>query len=96
MPSYTEDQAIETLGARRPEVGTLPGRGGQQSADPWKHRAVGMTCATCMWYLPKVSTYEGAAKVGRCRRHAPTMSGYPAVFPADWCGDHKLDETKLE
>jgi len=49
-----------------------------------------------MWYLPKVSTYEGAAKVGRCRRHAPTMSGYPAVFPADWCGDHKLDETKLE
>jgi hypothetical protein len=32
--------------------------------------------------------------LGRCRRHAPTMSGYPAVFEADWCGDHKLDEQK--
>lgn len=34
-------------------------------------------------------------KLGRCRRHAPTMSGYPVVFPSDWCGEHKLDETKL-
>jgi hypothetical protein len=32
--------------------------------------------------------------LGRCRRHAPTMSGYPVVFKNDWCGDHKLDETK--
>lgn len=32
---------------------------------------------------------------GRCRRHAPTMSGYPAVFGHDWCGDHKLDEESL-
>lgn len=32
---------------------------------------------------------------GRCRRHAPTMSGFPAVFGHDWCGDHKLDETKI-
>ena len=31
---------------------------------------------------------------GRCRRHAPTMQGYPAVFGNDWCGDHKLDENK--
>lgn len=30
--------------------------------------------------------------LGRCRRHAPTMSGYPAVFVNDWCGDHKLNE----
>lgn len=35
-----------------------------------------------------------AAPFGRCRRHAPTMSGYPAVFGNDWCGDHKLDENK--
>jgi len=34
-------------------------------------------------------------QIGRCRRHAPTMNGYPAVFPTDWCGDHKLDEEKL-
>jgi hypothetical protein len=33
---------------------------------------------------------------GRCRRHAPTLNGYPAVFDHDWCGDHKLDENKLE
>jgi hypothetical protein len=33
--------------------------------------------------------------VGRCRRHAPTMSGFPVVYEDDWCGDHKLDETKL-
>ncbi len=33
--------------------------------------------------------------IGRCRRHAPTMSGYPVVFDNDWCGDHKLNETIL-
>ena len=33
--------------------------------------------------------------VGRCRRHAPKLGGYPVVFSNDWCGDHKLDETKI-
>jgi len=33
--------------------------------------------------------------LGRCRRHAPTLSGWPAVFVNDWCGDHKIDEEKL-
>jgi len=33
--------------------------------------------------------------LGRCRRHAPTMNGFPAVWTDDWCGDHKLDETKV-
>lgn len=33
--------------------------------------------------------------MGRCRKHAPTMGGYPVVFETDWCGDHKLDETKI-
>ena len=64
-----------------------------KEADQWKHRAKGMKCATCMWYVPKVS--DTGVELGRCRRHAPTMNGYPAVFPADWCGDHKLDETKV-
>ena len=54
--------------------------------DPWAHRSLGMRCKTCMWYAPKGS------KLGRCRRHAPTMSGYPVVFQTDWCGDHKLNE----
>ena len=33
--------------------------------------------------------------LGRCRRHCPTMNGFPAVFTKDWCGDHKLDENKI-
>lgn len=64
--------------------------------DPWKHRSAGMTCATCMWFVEKQTEpgMQTANPIGRCRRHAPTMNGYPVVFPADWCGDHKLDETK--
>jgi hypothetical protein len=30
--------------------------------------------------------------VGRCRRHSPTMSGYPAIYRDDWCGDHKMEK----
>jgi hypothetical protein len=33
--------------------------------------------------------------LGRCRRHAPNVSGFPVVFVNDWCGDHRLDENKL-
>jgi len=65
--------------------------------DPWAHRAKGMRCATCMWFVVKVSNATDgvpANPLGRCRRHAPTMTGYPAVFANDWCGDHKLDENK--
>lgn len=61
--------------------------------DPWKHRSMVMGCATCMWYIDKVVN-DVPSGVGRCRRHAPTMNGYPVVFTHDWCGDHKLDETK--
>lgn len=69
--------------------------------DPWKHRSANMKCQTCMWFVTKAPTGtderpESAAyvgpSVGRCRRHAPTMSGYPVVFNTDWCGDHKLNE----
>lgn len=41
-------------------------------------------CATCRFYVPKEDDK------GRCRRHAPTMDGYPVVYEHDWCGDHKL------
>lgn len=58
------------------------------SKDNWIHRSAGMLCKTCMWFVSK-------GVVGRCRRRAPTMNGYPVVFDTDWCGDHKLDETKL-
>lgn len=61
--------------------------------DPWAHRSKGMRCKTCMWFVPK--TPEGASvTLGRCRRHAPELAGFPAVFEHDWCGDHKLDENK--
>lgn len=69
-------------------------------SDPWKHRGKGMRCATCIWFVPKFPEHEAEfppdeKRLGRCRRHAPTMNGYPAVFGADWCGDHKLDENKI-
>ena len=59
-----------------------------------------------MWFVPKVrvqlpdptpglSSPTPPYNIGRCRRHAPTMSGYPVVFVNDFCGDHKLDEENL-
>ncbi|ATW62735.1 hypothetical protein SCBWM1_gp51 [Synechococcus phage S-CBWM1] len=56
------------------------------TTDPWQGRSQHMRCKTCMWFAPK------AGEIGRCRRHAPTMSGFPVVFTNDWCGDHKLNE----
>ena len=66
--------------------------------DNWKHRSEKMLCKTCMYYVPKdrlEPIKEGDSWPGRCRRHAPTMKGYPAVFNTDWCGDHKIDENKI-
>ena len=70
--------------------------------DPWKHRSSGMKCGGCMWFVVKPATDTNTTKpldsrgeLGRCRRHAPTMTGLPAVFTSDWCGEHKLDETRL-
>ena len=74
--------------AETPATATTP--------DNWKHRSEGMSCATCMWYVQKVAKNPGRAKaLGRCRKHAPTLGGWPVMFAADWCGDHKLDEEKL-
>lgn len=61
------------------------------SLDPWAHRSDQMRCRTCMYFVGKAG---GNDTLGRCRRHAPTLSGFPAVFVSDWCGDHKIDETK--
>lgn len=84
-------------------AGAIQGAGqmneAKRLADPWVHRSDGMRCRSCIWYVPKVPTaklipqdYRG---IGRCRRHAPTMNGYPVVWCDDWCGDHRLDENKL-
>lgn len=80
--------AGRAAGANFDFSGMMTAAGIREALDPWKHRSKGMRCATCMWWVEK------AGNVGRCRRHAPTMNGYPAVFGNDWCGDHKLDEGK--
>jgi hypothetical protein len=64
--------------------------------DPWKHQARNMRCHMCMWFVRKqVEDAPQSSTIGRCRRHAPTMNGYPVVFVHDWCGDHKLDEEQV-
>lgn len=55
--------------------------------DNWAHRSSGMVCDTCMYYVQK-----GISILGRCRRRAPTLDGWPVMFSTDWCGDHKLNE----
>ena len=72
-------------------------------SDPWKHRSQGMKCGTCMWFVAKIAILPGTIdtpnpvyNIGRCRRHAPSMGGYPVVFVNDWCGDHRLDENKIK
>jgi len=62
--------------------------------DPWINRSEGMKCSTCMWFVLKNAGLTLNQTIGRCRRHAPTMNGYPVVFLNDWCGDHKLNERK--
>ena len=52
--------------------------------DNWKGREIEMVCECCMFYTNK-----------RCRRHAPTINGYPAVYLNDWCGDHKLSKKQM-
>ena len=59
--------------------------------DNWKNRSAGMICKTCIFYVPK-----GKGVIGRCRRNAPTLKGWVPVYPADWCGEHRLNETYLE
>ena len=65
--------------------------------DNWKHRSEGMKCRTCMFYVPKemLRLVDAGQAVGRCRRHSPSMNGWPVMRDGDWCGDHKLDENRV-
>lgn len=56
--------------------------------DNWRDRSTSMKCTTCIYYVPKKND------VGRCRRRAPTLNGWPVMIEMDWCGDHKIDEAK--
>lgn len=58
--------------------------------DNWLNQST-FCCDTCRYYVPKTDT------IGRCRRHSPVVGeGWPAVYPSDWCGDHKMDHQKIE
>lgn len=90
--AYGEGQ--EKIRGLNPEIarqGAVAGAG----VDPWAQRLKGMKCMTCLWFVPKELASLGTGKVGRCRRHAPTMNGYPVVYMNDWCGDHRVDENKV-
>ncbi len=77
----------------------IDGTVAKQAADPWVNRSSGMRCRTCIWFVSKepqaLTVTVKSHEVGRCRRHAPTMGGYPVVYMTDWCGDHRLDENKI-
>lgn len=66
--------------------------------DNWKHRASNMRCRTCMYFVVKEKEGDGPKDerdIGRCRRNAPSIKGWPVLFADDWCGEHKLDENKI-
>ena len=65
--------------------------------DTWKHRSIGIRCGTCWAFVPKSTAVIQREDhiIGRCRRNAPTMKGFPVVFSHDWCLEHKLDEEQL-
>ena len=67
-----------------------------EEQDNWLHRSINMRCGGCMFFMLKhTKVRQHGHKIGRCRRRAPTMNGWPVVFSDDWCGDHKLDEEKI-
>jgi Pyruvate/2-oxoacid:ferredoxin oxidoreductase delta subunit len=90
-----QEQTRENNRAQVTRQGAIAG------ADPWEYRNKSMKCMTCIWYIPKQrigtsnSDINPLAEIGRCRRHAPTMGGYPVVYMTDWCGDHRIDENKV-
>lgn len=68
--------------------------------DNWRNRRKSMICSSCMFFVAKtIESKKGLledSKVGRCRRHCPVVQeGYPVVFDNDFCGDFKLDESKV-
>lgn len=94
-PVPEREQAIAPISG----TGAGPANPVPMADDPWRDRAKTMRCMSCMFFVFKRPIELGGMLsngfLGRCRRHAPTMSGYPAVFETDWCGDHKLDENKI-
>lgn len=64
-----------------------------ESKDNWSDKKT-FACRSCMWFVMKAEP-GSISMIGRCRRHAPTMNGYPVTYESDWCGDHKMDASKF-
>jgi hypothetical protein len=56
-----------------------------EQVDNWEKKDVEMICANCISYINF-----------RCRKHAPTTSGFVPVYPSDWCGDHRLSKDTMK
>ena len=54
--------------------------------DNWGNKST-LKCLTCNYFVKKNGP---TFNIGRCRRHAPTLNGWPVVYISDWCGDHKM------
>ena len=54
--------------------------------DCWKGRSKEMICKTCMFFVGKGKVSREKGMIGRCRRRAPSMNGFPVVWERDWCG----------
>ncbi len=47
-------------------------------------------CATCNYFYDPIAPLHPERRVqGRCRRNAPTHSGFPVVWDRDYCGEHE-------
>lgn len=56
-----------------------------KEVDNWQNMNTFM-CETCQNYINF-----------RCRCHSPNgQEGWPAVYPTDWCGDHKMSKTTMQ
>ena len=66
--------------------------------DNWKNRSLKMICKTCMFFVGKDTNVVQTSDyfIGLCRANAPTMKGWPVIYSSDWCGNHKIDENKLD
>lgn len=51
------------------------------------------TCTNCKWFKP--SEHRPEAR-GECRINAPAFSGFPLLFPNDWCGRFERWPTREE
>ena len=58
--------------------------------DSWEGRRQRISCDGCVHYMPKFGSGGGS-----CRRRAPELAGWPVVSDFDWCGDYKVDKSKL-